>query len=123
LQAISNNTSGKVYCIFQPHTFTRTKILLDRFSNSFKDADKVIITDIYAAREVDNGEIHSKDLAKAVNEKGTDCLYLTTFDEVEDYLMENVHSGDTILTMGAGNIYTLGETILSNTKDEKKQAV
>lgn len=123
LQAVTNSANGKVYCIFQPHTFTRTKILLDSFSNCFKDADQVIITDIYAAREVDNGEIHSRDLAKAVKEKGTDCIYLSTFDEVEDYLMENANAGDLILTMGAGNIYTLGESILSRTNNEKKQAV
>lgn len=123
LQAISANASGKIYCVFQPHTFTRTKMLLDSFANSFMDADKVIITDIYAAREVDNGEIHSRDLAKAVKGKGTDCIYLSTFDQVEDYLIKNAKSEDIILTMGAGNIYTLGESILSGSNSEKKQAV
>lgn len=123
LQAVSTNKGGKIYCVFQPHTFTRTKILLESFSNSFKNADKVIITDIYAAREVDNGEIHSKDLAKAVIEKGTDCIYIRTFEEIEEYLIENAKPGDTILTMGAGNIYQLGESILKNFKDEKKKAV
>lgn len=121
LEAISNNTSGKIYCVFQPHTFTRTKILLESFSKSFNHADKVIITDIYAAREVDNGEIHSRDLANAVIEKGNDCIYLSSFEEVEDYLVKNVKAGDIILTMGAGNIYTLGESVLSNPNNEKKQ--
>ena len=125
LQAVSTHkANGKVYCIFQPHTFTRTKILLESFSNSFKDADKVIITDIYAARETDNGKIHSRDLAKAVSEKGTDCIYLKTFEEMEEYLVENAKPGDIILTMGAGNIYELGEMILGNVKDDqKKEAV
>lgn len=123
LQAVSNNAGGKIYCIFQPHTFTRTKILLDSFAKSFKDADQVIITDIYAAREIDNGEIHSRDLAKAVKEKGTNCIYLSTFDEAQDYLIQNAKSGDTIITMGAGNIYELGESILSSVEEEKKQAV
>lgn len=121
LEAIRNNTSGKIYCVFQPHTFTRTKILLESFSKSFNHADKVIITDIYAAREVDNGEIHSRDLANAVIEKGNDCIYLSSFEEVEDYLVKNVKAGDIILTMGAGNIYTLGESVLSNPNNEKKQ--
>lgn len=121
LEAISNNASGEIYCVFQPHTFTRTKILLESFSNSFKHADKIIITDIYAAREVDNGQIHSRDLVNAVKAKGNDCIYLSTFDEVEDYLIKNAKAGDIILTMGAGNIHTLGDAILSNSSNEKKQ--
>lgn len=124
LQAISSNVDGKVYCIFQPHTYTRTKILLDNFANSFKGADKVIITDIYAAREVDNGEVHSRDLAEAVMKNGIDCSYLSTFAEAEDYLLENAKAGDIILTMGAGNIYKLGENILGMDKeDAEKKAV
>lgn len=123
LQAVKQNASGNIYCIFQPHTFTRTKILLDSFSKSFKDADKVIITDIYAAREIDNGEIHSRDLANAVRKTGTDCIYISTFEEIEDYLLKNAQANDIILTMGAGNIFTLGESILAHANDEKKQAV
>lgn len=121
LEAVRNNASGKIYCVFQPHTFTRTKILLESFSKSFNHADKVIITDIYAAREVDNGEIHSRDLANAVIEKGNDCIYLSSFEEAEDYLVKNAKAGDIILTMGAGNIYSLGESILSSPNNKKKQ--
>lgn len=123
LEAVKQNASGNIYCIFQPHTFTRTKILLDSFSKSFKDADKVIITDIYAAREIDNGEIHSRDLANAVSKTGTDCIYISSFEEIEDYLLKNVQANDIILTMGAGNIFTLGESILAHGNHDKKEAV
>lgn len=118
LEALRNSVTGDIYCIFQPHTFTRTKLLLDSFSKSFKNADKVIITDIYAARENDNGEIHSKDLADAVSAAGTDVIYLSTFDEIKNYLSNNVKESDLIVTMGAGNIYLLGESILDNCKEK-----
>ena len=101
---------GKVYCIFQPHTFTRTQILFDSFAKSFYDADEVIITDIYGAREVDKGAIHSRDLANAiVNVKST---YLESFEDIKSYLKEKIVENDIIITMGAGNIVELGEELI-----------
>lgn len=120
LEAINNTSKGSIYCIFQPHTFSRTKILLDSFSKAFKNADKVIITDIYAAREYDNGEIHSRDLANAVNKKSGNAIYISTFEEIEDYLLKNTKDGDIILTMGAGNVYLIGESILKKSSHEQK---
>ena len=119
LNAIKNSTTGDIYCIFQPHTFTRTKILLNSFAESFSKATNVVITDIYAAREKDNGTIHSKDLSNAII--GTHAIYLETFQEIEDYLMDNAKEGDTIVTMGAGNIYQVCDSILE--KNKKKEAV
>ena len=116
LKAIRDSNKGNIYCIFQPHTFTRTKILLNRFASAFHDADKVIIADIYAAREPDNGEIHSRDLANAIGKAGSDVLYLATFEEIEAHLMGIVKANDVIVTMGAGNIYLLGESILEHSK-------
>lgn len=116
LNAIKNSTEGDIYCIFQPHTFTRTKLLFKSFAESFVGATKVIITDIYAAREVDNGMVHSRDLAKAITT--SDAIYLKTFQEIEDYLIENIKENDTIITMGAGNIYLVGESLLDKTKEK-----
>ena len=113
LDALKKSTSEKIYCIFQPHTFTRTKILLNSFSEAFKDADKVIIADIYAARETDNGEIHSRDLAKIIKEKGTDAIYLSSFDEIESYILKEASNHDLVITMGAGNIYQVGDNLIS----------
>ena len=121
LAAISNTTTGKIYCIFQPHTFTRTKILLDSFSESFKNVNHVIITDIYAAREYDNGEIHSRDLVNAVNRKTGNAIYLETFEETEKYLFSNIKDGDIVLTMGAGNVYLIGESMLEKYKQNNKE--
>lgn len=119
LSAIRKATEGKIYCIFQPHTFTRTKILLNSFAKSFMDADEIIIADIYAARELDNGEIHSRDLASRISELGKDSLYLGSFEEIEDYIMKKVKSGDIILTMGAGNVHQIGESIIAHHKEKE----
>lgn len=113
LNAIRNKYSNNIYCIFQPHTFTRTKLLLNSFSESFTDADKIIITDIYAAREKDYGDIHSKILVDAIVKNGKDAIYIETFEEVEKYLLKNAKPGDCIITMGAGDVYKIGENILS----------
>lgn len=119
LKAIRKAAKGDIYCVFQPHTFTRTKALLDSFAESFKDADKVIIADIYAARELDNGEIHSKDLSNRVSEKGSNAVYLSSFEEIENYLISQAKDNDIILTMGAGNVYQIGESILVHYKDKE----
>ncbi|HLS54145.1 MAG TPA: UDP-N-acetylmuramate--L-alanine ligase [Tissierellaceae bacterium] len=122
LDALRDVPKNKLYCIFQPHTFTRTKALLDKFASSFMNADQIIITDIYAARENDNGEIHSKDLVQAINDKGADAIYLSTFEEVKKYLMLNIEAGDIVLTMGAGNVCQIGDLLLdklSNKSNEK----
>ncbi len=119
LSALRKSTQGKIYCVFQPHTFTRTKILLNNFAKSFMDADEIIIADIYAARELDNGEIHSRDLANRISELGKNSIYLGSFQEIEDYIIKQVTNGDLILTMGAGNIYQIGESIIANHKEKK----
>ena len=112
LKAIRKSTKEKIYCVFQPHTFTRTKILLDGFSKAFVDADKVIIADIYAAREKDLGEIHSRDLTEKIKLSGIDAIYLGSFKEIEDFLLNEVSDHDIIVTMGAGNVYEIGEDLL-----------
>jgi UDP-N-acetylmuramate--alanine ligase len=100
---------NKVWCVFQPHTYTRTKELMDDFATAFDEADEVIIVDIYAAREADNG-VHSRDLADKITNKNK--RYLSSFDEAKKYLLENCADGDLIITMGAGDIFKLGDMLL-----------
>ncbi|SCG84238.1 UDP-N-acetylmuramate-L-alanine ligase [Proteiniborus sp. DW1] len=114
LAALKNSSNGKIICAFQPHTYTRTKALLNEFADSFSDADKVIIADIYAAREQDTGVIHSRDLANEIVKNGVDAEYLGTFEEIGDYIRNNASEGDIIVTMGAGDIYIVGEMLLGN---------
>jgi len=112
LQASKNMTFSNVWCVFQPHTYTRTKTLFDDFVTAFDDADKIIILDIYAAREIDNGEIHSEDLVKELKSRGLDAYYIKSFDECVDFLYENCIPNELLITMGAGDVYIVGEMLL-----------
>lgn len=120
LNALRKSTSQKLWCVFQPHTYSRTKLLLDQFSESFYEADKVIIADIYASREKDTGIIHSTSLVNSLKEKNVEAIYLKSFEEIKNYLFDNMEDGDVLVTMGAGNIYKLGELML---KESKKEAI
>jgi len=112
LNAAKNSNATRVWAVFQPHTYTRLKALLDDFSKSFDDADKIIVCDIYAAREADLGEIHSRDLVEKLKGNGKDAVYMASFSEACDYLNNYAKSGDMVLTMGAGDIYRVGEMFI-----------
>ncbi|NSW92941.1 MAG: UDP-N-acetylmuramate--L-alanine ligase [Firmicutes bacterium] len=112
LKAAKCTNNSKIWCIFQPHTYSRTKTLLDDFSVAFSDADTVIVSDIYAARESDNGEINSKTLVEKINKAGGRAIYISDFDTIANYLKTNALPGDLIITMGAGDIYKVGEILL-----------
>ncbi|SHH43002.1 UDP-N-acetylmuramate--L-alanine ligase [Caloranaerobacter azorensis DSM 13643] len=116
LNAAKKLPHNKIWCVFQPHTYTRTKALLDEFSESFYDADNVIIADIYAAREKDTGLIHSKDLADLLINKGIKSLYIDNFKDIVNYLLKQANEGDIILTVGAGDIYKVAEMLLDNSQ-------
>jgi UDP-N-acetylmuramate--alanine ligase len=109
LKAVKRLRHKNIWCVFQPHTYTRTKALLDEFTGAFDDADKIIVTDIYAAREKDTGEISSSILAEKIRTHGKDALYMKSFEDIVQHLINNVPQGDIILTMGAGDIYRVGE--------------
>lgn len=102
----------KIRCIFQPHTYSRTISLMDEFAKAFNDADSVIITDIYAAREKDTGVVHAKDLVKNIKLNNENTIYIGDFSEIEDYVLNNYTNDDLCITMGAGSIYIVGENIL-----------
>ena len=114
LKATKNSGFDKVWCIFQPHTYTRTKSLFNEFLEAFYDADNVIITDIYAAREKDTGIVNSKMLAQGLNDKGVNALYIKHFEDIVKYLKENVRENDLVLTMGAGDVYKIADMYLES---------
>ena len=87
--------------------------MLNEFSESFYDADNVIITDIYAAREKDNGEISSKDLVEKISSTSNNAIYIKDFESIIDYLKDNAKKDDLIFTIGAGNVYKVGEMLLN----------
>lgn len=105
VKKIKHNT---VWCIFQPHTYTRTKALFDDFAKVLSKVDRVILTDIYAAREKDTGLVSSKDLA----DKIPDSKYIPDFNDIAEYIKKVASRGDIILTMGAGNVVNIGDLII-----------
>ena len=112
LSAAKTLKKNKLWVVFQPHTYSRTKALLKEFAEAFYSADKVIITDIYAAREKNPGDISSKDLVEKLYHNNVDVTYIPTFEEIENYLRENLEDDDLIITCGAGPIYKVGEALL-----------
>ncbi len=112
LTSAHNYPHKKLWCVFQPHTYTRTAALLHEFAEALALADHIILADIYAAREKNTIGISSKDLQKLILEKGTPCDYFPSFGEIEDHLLENCVPGDMIITMGAGDVVKIGENLL-----------
>ena len=112
LKAAGNYPHQKLWCVFQPHTYTRTKALLPEFAQALTMADHVVLADIYAARETDTLGISSENLAEEIRKLGTPCEYFPTFDEIENFLLENCTQGDLLITMGAGDVVTIGEQLL-----------
>lgn len=112
LTAAQNYPHHEIWCVFQPHTFTRTKAFMDDFAKALSIADHVVLADIYPARETDNLGISSRDLADKIALLGTDVHYFSSFGEIENFLLENVIHNDMLITMGAGDIVKVGEKLL-----------
>lgn len=106
----------KIITIFQPHLFSRTKLLLDDFAKSFYDADEVWLLPIYYAREIDDGSISSDILCKEINKITNNAFVFDDFLSLENKLKDHVNTLDEktiIITMGAGNAFQIGESILN----------
>ena len=97
---------------FQPHTYTRTKAFLDSFAEELSKADEVLLCKIYEAREEDIYGVSSVDIQKRIEKIGTPCRYFPTFAGAEDYLRKKLSKNDLLITMGAGNVITVGEDLL-----------
>ncbi len=112
LQAAKQRAHKTVWCVFQPHTYTRTKALMDDFAEALSLADEVVLADIYAARETDTLGVSSRDLLEKVAAHGISAHYFPSFDEIENFLLENCTQGDLLITMGAGDVVKIGEKLL-----------
>ncbi|MDO4721108.1 MAG: UDP-N-acetylmuramate--L-alanine ligase [Peptostreptococcaceae bacterium] len=113
LEAAESLKRKRLYTVFQPHTFTRTKEFLSVFAESFAGSDVVIISDIYPSRERDTGLIHARDLVDAIRKTGKEALYIGDKEEIRSYLADELRSEDVLLLIGAGDIYKVSEKLLS----------
>jgi UDP-N-acetylmuramate--alanine ligase len=112
LSAAKNYPHKRIFCVFQPHTYSRTLSLFEEFSSAFEGVDDIIIADIYAAREKDTGVVSSAMLADAISRKGLKCQNFHSFEEIVSYLDANLKDGDVFFTIGAGDVYKIGEMYL-----------
>ncbi|MGF6374980.1 UDP-N-acetylmuramate--alanine ligase [Clostridiales Family XIII bacterium PM5-7] len=113
LSAASNIPHERLWCLFQPHTYTRTLALFDDFTEAFEEADILILAEIYAAREKNIYKISSRELAEKIKQTHPEktVYYMDSFDEIASYVKTNGKEGDLVITMGAGDIYKVGEMI------------
>lgn len=114
LSASENVPHNKLWCIFQPHTYTRTIALFDEFAEAFEKADKLILAEIYAAREKNIYKISSAQLAEKIKETHPhkEVLFMEDFAAIADYVDDQAQRGDMVITMGAGDNYKVGEMLL-----------
>ena len=112
LEAASTYPHKNMWVVFQPHTYSRTKAFMDEFAEALSLADNIVLTDIYAARENDNLGISSEDLMKKIIEKGKKCYHFRSFSDIENFLLQNCIPEDMLITMGAGDVLKIGESLL-----------
>lgn len=104
----------KVWAVFQPHTFSRTYLLLDEFAKALSIPDQVVLSEILAVREVNTYNIYAKDLAAKI----PGSVWFQTFEEITDYITKNVQEGDLILTLGGGDVYKCANMIVNKFKEQ-----
>ncbi|MDP3974904.1 MAG: UDP-N-acetylmuramate--L-alanine ligase [Candidatus Jorgensenbacteria bacterium] len=102
----------KIWCVFQPHLYSRTRLLMRDFAQSFLDADEVLLADIYAAREKNDGKTNSRMLAGKISMR-TPARYLGTFSRIATFLRTHAKRGDAVITMGAGEAYKVWNMVRS----------
>jgi len=112
LDAVQPLGYKRVIVVFQPHTYSRTKALFSDFVEQLQRPDLTYLAEIYAAREKNTPGISSADLAKEI----PNAIYLPTFDELEKSLRFTAAPGDILLTVGAGDVYRLGERLVAENK-------
>lgn len=113
VNALKNKKYRQSWIVFQPHTYSRTKALLDDFAKVLINFDNIIVTDIYSAREVNTYDISSKDLVDKIKELGRTAFYIPDFDSVAKHIKEYACPKDVVLTVGAGTITEIAKKILS----------
>ena len=103
--------SGRLWAVMQPHTFSRVKTMFEEYLSCTQEADITLVTDIFAAREVDPGDIDSGMLVSAMVERGIDARLTPAFTDAAEMLRAEVRTGDLVITMGCGDVYKLNDIL------------
>lgn len=115
LNAAMSMGFNTVWAVFQPHTYSRTAMLLDDFAKSLSIPDKAVLSEILPVRETNTYNIYSKDLAEKIN----GCVWFETFEEITDYVCDKAQDGDLIITLGGGNVYMCANMIYKKLSDKE----
>lgn len=107
----------RVWCVHQPFTYSRTAMLLDDFAKALSIADKVVLTEIMGSREKNTYNIYSKDLAAKID----GCVWFPTFEEVAEYVVDNVREGDLVITTSCGDVYKVADMMIEMMRDRKNE--
>jgi len=116
---------ARVWCVFQPHQASRTRFLIREFAAALADADRVLVPDIFFARdsEEEKRRISSFDLVKKVMNLGANASYVPDFDEIVDRLFDRLRPGDVLVTMGAGDIYRVADAVTARLESYGKATI
>lgn len=112
-KSLMNKKYNRSWVVFQPHTYSRTKSLLDEFAKALLNFDNIIVLDIYAAREKNIYGISSKDLIDKIKSLGKDAKYIPDFENCATYLKNNIEPDDIIMTLGAGTVTKIGPMLIN----------
>lgn len=104
VNGIKNKKFNESWVVFEAHTYSRLKEHLEDFAKALKEFDHIIITDIYAAREINTFNIHEEDLINELKKYDKEAIHISNHDEIVKLLHDNVKEGDIVLTLGAGNV-------------------
>ena len=112
LQAATRVPHDRIFCVFQCNSFTRARTLFCEKVTCFRDADEVLVPNIYPGREVDTGIVHARDMVNGINRETHNARYLATFEEIAAYLEEHARPGDIVITVGSGDVYRQTQKLL-----------
>lgn len=115
--AMKNKQYNKSWVIFQPHTYSRTKTLLQDFAKVLTLFDNIIVTDIYAAREKNTYNISSQDLVDEIHKLGRKAIYMSDFNEIADFVKSKVLNNDLVITLGAGTVTNIKDLLVEHKED------
>nr|WP_072514419.1 UDP-N-acetylmuramate--L-alanine ligase [Ndongobacter massiliensis] len=107
LEALAEHKTGRLFCVFQPHTYARTRTLMKQFIECFDPADTVLLTKTFSVREIPDGSARSEDVVEKLVARGVDAHYAETMEDAERFLETHVRPNDLIVAMGAGSIDNL----------------
>ena len=114
IEAASKFEEKRIVCVFQPHTYSRTRTLWNEFVSAFDGVDELVLVDIFPAREVFDGKTRSEDLAEEIKKRGVNAKYAESFEKACEYFKKTLSDGDIFFTMGAGDVYKIGQMLLEN---------